>query len=244
MNNDVIREYNEKGELLYSATFPGAFTRAATLTEALAKFPHEIRCYCTWSDDDFRTGEPLLSRVTEEHLTNLQVEDADSDVIFASERNPLSISAYERLKHLALKSAADFTQVCRSIPDPDAILMPHRKTFYGDCPNTAKRIFLHVSKVNNYYFSQLGIEIKEGPELTRGRAEGFEQLEKKKRFLDSDVVEGDGGKLWSIAKLLRRFIWHDRIHARAMVRQGLHHGFLIADPFGFGFGAGSRQSEI
>lgn len=43
---------------------------------------------------------------------------------------------------------------------------------------------------------------------------------------------------WSLRKVLRRFIWHDRIHAKAMARMaaktfGAGH---FTDPFKFGIG--------
>ena len=47
---------------------------------------------------------------------------------------------------------------------------------------------------------------------------GFEVLEAKQNFLQNPVIEGSYGENWSLRKVLRRFIWHDRIHAKAMYR--------------------------
>ena len=33
-------------------------------------------------------------------------------------------------------------------------------------------------------------------------------------FLKNPVISGSYGEEWSLRKLLRRFVWHDRIHAR------------------------------
>jgi len=44
------------------------------------------------------------------------------------------------------------------------------------------------------------------------------------------------GEYWTETKLLRRFIWHDRIHAKALYRHGLKMGMKreeIANPFFF-----------
>ena len=42
------------------------------------------------------------------------------------------------------------------------------------------------------------------------------------------------GERWTLRKLLRRFLWHDRIHARAMWRTAAPlWGSAVADPFGF-----------
>ena len=32
------------------------------------------------------------------------------------------------------------------------------------------------------------------------------------------MQEGSYGEMWSVRKVLRRFVWHDRIHAKAMWR--------------------------
>ena len=48
------------------------------------------------------------------------------------------------------------------------------------------------------------------------RKRGFEQLENTANFLNGRLQEGSYGEMWSVRKVLRRFIWHDRIHAKAM----------------------------
>ena len=50
------------------------------------------------------------------------------------------------------------------------------------------------------------------------RRRGFAEREKQPDFLENPVLEGSYGEFWSLAKVLRRFLWHDRIHARAMWR--------------------------
>jgi hypothetical protein len=50
---------------------------------------------------------------------------------------------------------------------------------------------------------------------------GFEALEKSGNFLSGQVYSGSYGEEWSVPKVLRRFIWHDRIHAKAMFRMGI-----------------------
>ena len=48
------------------------------------------------------------------------------------------------------------------------------------------------------------------------------------------VCTAPDGERWTLRKLLRRFLWHDRIHARAMWRTAAPlWGSAVADPFGF-----------
>ena len=44
----------------------------------------------------------------------------------------------------------------------------------------------------------------------------FEQLEQIPDYLCGRLQEGSYVEMWSVRKVLRRFIWHDRIHAKAM----------------------------
>jgi hypothetical protein len=39
--------------------------------------------------------------------------------------------------------------------------------------------------------------------------------------LDNAVIEGSYDELWSLRKVMRRFLWHDRIHAKAMYRMAI-----------------------
>ena len=45
--------------------------------------------------------------------------------------------------------------------------------------------------------------------------------EKQEDFLRNEVVIGSYDEAWSLRKVLRRFIWHDRIHAKAMYRMAV-----------------------
>ena len=53
------------------------------------------------------------------------------------------------------------------------------------------------------------------------RLRGFEALEGQARYLQNAAFEGSYGEVWTLRKLMRRFLWHDRIHAKAMWRMAL-----------------------
>lgn len=44
---------------------------------------------------------------------------------------------------------------------------------------------------------------------------------KERHFLQNAVIEVSYGEDWSLRKVLRRFVLHDRIHARAMYRMAV-----------------------
>ena len=106
-----------------------------------------------------------------------------------------------------------------SIPDVKKPLCVPRRTFYCDVPSSAEEMYLHTKNVNAYYFGEIGVDADNDGDIYVCRLSGFEKLEAKPDFLSNQVVEGSYGELWCLRKMLRRFLWHDRIHAKAMYRR-------------------------
>ncbi|HPY98445.1 MAG TPA: hypothetical protein PLZ06_05320 [Clostridia bacterium] len=214
-----VWEHNSNDSLIYSSNVIGAFSRGASKEEALKKMPIEIESYFLW------TGEipPSLIKmiITQESATNVSISDADSEVLFETERKDLSIEEYERLKVLVLKSANDFLSLYNSFHDKNQSVLPVRKTFYGTAPRTASEMYLHTKNVNAYYWGEIGLDISNDGTIVENRIRGFEELEARGNFLSGKVYEGSYGEEWSIPKVLRRFLWHDRIHAKAMYRMSI-----------------------
>ena len=211
-----IWEHNGSDTLLYADNFIGAFTRGESKEIALGKMPDEVNSYLKWRGEPL--PELLVPEIIEEKESDLNISDADSDVIFDSEKPPLTKEEYFELKALALKSAEDFLKLYNSIPDKDKTCLHRRNTFYGEIPATAKEMYEHTKNVNSYYFGEIGIEADNCGTILECRQRGFELLEKQAGYLDNKVFEGSYDELWSLRKVLRRFIWHDRIHAKAMYR--------------------------
>ena len=219
MKIKCVWEHNGNDSLLYSGNFIGAYTRGVSKEDALKKMESEIISYCAWAGQSVTL--PLDIIITQEKVSELNVRDADSDVIFDSERTGLTISDYNRLKELALKSADDFYRLYESFPDKNKSCLPERDTFYGKVPRTAEEMYQHTKNVNSYYWGEIGVEVGNEGTILESRTQGFEILEKNDNFLEANVLEGSYGELWSLSKVLRRFIWHDRIHAKALYRMGI-----------------------
>lgn len=214
----LIDEYSADGHLLYAQDYPGAYTRGQDYAAALEKMPGELMSYARFAGDVPADPSDGFT-VVQAKKSALHIEDADSDVLFTSETKPLSEAAYTRLRALCLRSAADFLLLYQAVPDPDAPLLPARRSFYGDVPDTARKMYLHTRNVNAYYFGEIGIAATNGPEIDSCRAAGFRLVERSPDFLENRVFDGSCGEQWTLAKVLRRFLWHDRIHARAMYRR-------------------------
>lgn len=96
-------------------------------------------------------------------------------------------------------------------------------------------MYRHTKNVNSYYWGEIGIEVENSGTILENRMRGFELLENSSEFLNDKIFEGSYGELRSLSKVLRRFLWHDRIHAKAMYRMGVNTFGInkIQNPFHF-----------
>ena len=219
MTINCVWEHNGNDTLLYATNFVGAYTRGESLEIAKAEMPQEIVSYCNWLGMDAAGITEIV--IVGEKRSELTIRDADSDVLFESEKAPLTAEEYKKLKALALKSAQDFLALYDSVPDKNATAAPERKTFYGQVPRTANEMYEHTKNVNTYYFAEIAVDADHDGNIYECRKRGFESLESNPDFLQNTVRKGSYGEDWSLRKVLRRFIWHDRIHARAMYRMAI-----------------------
>lgn len=218
----VIRcvwEHHGEDSLLHAIDYAGAFTRGPNRACAEGKMGEEIASYLEWSHG--APPDAWTVEVVQEKVSDLRIADADSDVLFEEEKAPLSEEEYRQRKALVLKSAEDFWALYQSVPNPDASCLPSRTTFYGPVPRTAREMYQHTKNVNAYYFGEIGVHADNTGTIAACRKRGFERLEQSDGFLNRPAVEGSYGEMWSLRKLLRRFLWHDRIHAKAMYRMAM-----------------------
>lgn len=235
MTINCVWEHNRNDTLLFATDHIGAYTRGESIDVAIAKMPQEIVSYLKWCGEAMDGSDSIEIAVVGEKDSDLDIKDADSDIIFESEKAPLTKEEYEKLKALALKSARDFLALYESIPDKSATAMPERKTFYGQVPRSADEMYEHTKNVNEYYFAEIDVVADNSKDINECRRHGFEALESKYDFLQNPIIKGSYGEDWSLRKVIRRFIWHDRIHARAMYRMAvkLFGAENIANPFCF-----------
>lgn len=96
-------------------------------------------------------------------------------------------------------------------------------------------MYIHTNNVTNYYVGEIGIEISNLTNILENRMYAIQKIEEKEDYLQNKVYKGSYDEEWSLRKVLRRFIWHDRIHAKAMYRMAakIWGKEKIADPFYF-----------
>lgn len=233
MSIHCVWEHNGPDTLLYAVDYPGAFTRGESLEIAMAKMPQEIHAYCKWSK--LKKPENFTCCVVQEKSSTLLICDADSDVLFDAERPTLSAAEYEKLKSLVLASANDFQALYDAVPNHHQSCLAARKTFYSQIPRTAQEMYDHTKSVNAYYFTEIGVDADSEGSIAKCRERGFALLEQQPNYLQNKLFEGSYNELWTLRKVFRRFLWHDRIHAKAMWRMAkkTFPDQYVANPFSF-----------
>lgn len=226
MKIKCVWEHNGNDSLLYSSNFIGAFSRGESKEVTLAKMQDEVSAYLRWKNEATEEMSDITNAsfevcIEQEWASGLDICDADSDVIFAEEKETLSMQEYVELRDLALKSAEDFLLLYNSVPDKHDSVLATKMTFLGPRPRTAYEMYEHTKSVNSYYFGEIGIDADNEGTIYECRKRGFELLEQQESFLSNEVFQGSYGEEWSLRKVLRRFIWHDRIHGKAMYRMAV-----------------------
>ena len=110
-----VWEHNGGDTLLYAADaeFFGVYARGTSREEALQKISRDAAAYCRWRDVPVPGG--FTVEVVQEQESTLQICDADSDVLFDTERPPLTFAEYAALRDRTLRSARDFLALYLSL---------------------------------------------------------------------------------------------------------------------------------
>ena len=232
-------ETNGVGWIGYVAELPGAFVRGPTEEVSLSKGEKEVRRYARWLGLEPKVSCTLLR--TRVHRSGLCVEDADNEILLEYDRGRLNPSTFDRWCQIALFSGACFQELyaaatLRDWRDPAR----DRETFNGPAPCSIREVYQHVDRVQGYYQQCLGLTPDFGScSFTERRRECLARISELYGNNTGLNVRQEGGEEWTTAKALRRYIWHDRIHAKSIVRtlqRQIEEGLLdrFHDPFKFG----------
>jgi len=213
----VAFETNGRGYLGFIVELPGAYIRGRTEKEAIAKVNQEIHSYLRWLSVRYKHDYKI--QIVQRHRSPLTVEDADSEILLEADKAVMEMEEFRNLVDLVWFSGETFVQLYTGAAFKDWVDASRiRKTFYGDNPKTIREIFRHVKNCQYYYLSRMNIiEKTEGDFLTI-RKSCLEKLEALYRKSNNCVILEVDNELWTLKKALRRFIWHDRIHGKAMAR--------------------------
>jgi hypothetical protein len=213
---NVVFETNKRGYLGWIPQYPGAYLRGKTIDDACAKIVCEMREYGEWIDSIIEDNDIEEISIIE---SKLAIEDADSDIILETEKQDyrdIKQFAHEcELAILSAEKAMNIFDACHNKSTIDTTMV--RKTFYGDVYTTIEGQFNHIVNVQDYYLYQIKSEADVKTSLVLGRQNTIRAI-KGKYEKEGNRLYMNGSEEWSIRKVLRRLIWHDRIHMKAIIR--------------------------
>ena len=234
---DAVMEYNDAGVTLWAAAYPGAFARGETVEQAAKKLPAACRRYRLWAKLSSEAAglDQEQVRCVKKYKVDAAVEEGFTTVLLPGERLPMDMAQYTALKTLCLASARDFETLFASIPQKDRALLKSRRTLYGKVPVTARVMLSHVLDSQRSWALLFGVDLGEGQGLLADRKQLFAGLEAQPGFLVNRLYTASDGEQWTLKKLLRRLLWHDTLHGRALYRKAITfwQRERIKNPFGF-----------
>jgi len=214
----IALETNGRGYLGFIVELPGAFIRGKTQEEALAKLSREITSYMKWLG--IRQQLNYRPIIVQTHHCSLMVEDADSEILLDADRKSMSEKEFNFFCDTVQYSGETFLKIYTNAELRDWVDETRiRKTFYGDNPKTINEIFNHVKGCQYYYLSRTQVPFKKIEEdYMKIREFCLKRLSHLYRKHNNSLTFAVDNEQWTLKKILRRFIWHDRIHAKAMLR--------------------------
>lgn len=213
----VALETNGRGVIGFIVELPGAFVRGRTEQEALTKVGSEAKSYGKWLGGDVQVS---VVNIVQRHLSSLAVEDADSEILLEADKGQISTDEFQRLNELARCSGQTFLELCHDVQFKDWVDETKiRPTFYGQTPKTIWETFDHVNRTQYYYLSRTGFSFeKMDSEFMVIRESCLKRLTEIFKSCGNSKVFDTDNELWTLKKILRRFLWHDRIHGKAIAR--------------------------
>jgi len=218
---------------------PGAFVRGETERNALSKVHAEASAYSRWARSPSEPPSEVM--VVQRHNCKLHVEDADCEILLDADRGVMGKAEFKTLADLAIYSGETFDRIYAASELKDWVDTARiRLTFNGQAPKTIQEIFEHVNRTQKYYLSRAGLGL---PEEARDnfleiRRNCLALLEELFNQTGNSTVFNVSDEEWTLKKILRRFIWHDRIHGKSIYRilrkqENLGLTGRIEDPFHF-----------
>ena len=211
-------ETNGKGCLGYILQLPGAYVRAPTEREALSKVMSEMKSYHRWLGA--KPSPSVRTMIVQWHQSQLQVEDADNEILLDVDRKPFLDGEFARLLDLVWYSGETIFKAYEKAELKEWVdESKRRNTFYGTVPSTIQEMLGHVDSSQDFYMARLGVHLENGTndflEIRRRCVDELARLHDD--GINSNLFSSEN-ELWTLKKVLRRLVWHDRIHGKAMIR--------------------------
>jgi len=214
----IAFETNGKGFMGFIEELPGAFIRGRTEDEAISKVNQEANSYLKWLS--ITPSVSFKTQIVQRHQSSLAVEDADNEILLDADKEKMDEENSRNMVDLVWYSGETIHQIYSKSGFKDWIDDSRiRKTFYGENPKSIREIFDHVKYCQYYYLSRMKIAFeKKEEDFMAIRKFCLEKLNEIYCKNNNSLQFEIDNEHWTLKKVLRRFIWHDRIHGKAIMR--------------------------
>ena len=223
------RAFDEDGEAGYLAWIPsclGFATWGETDNEALAKVPDRLLEYILFRE---RCGVPcpLGSELPEVEIAE---QVSGNEILFDWDYQPVTPSLIDETIDLLHGTRTDLLRLAGELSDKALDWNPPYRRFSTWATwRTIREILVHIANVEtHYYLPNIGIrptvssadrKLPWQQNLLIHRNVVIEALQRLKAEQDlSRIHLFDTGGGWSVGKVLRRLVWHERLHSKSIDR--------------------------
>ena len=198
----------------WALDWPGSYAAGQTRDEALRAFVEEIRDYWAWLRKHGEAAppedEPVEVEVVETFQAFKSSPDYEVDGFFAPDAEPVQVEEIPRYLRLLDKSRADLLEVLSQVPSEVFEWKRDERT------RTIRQILHHIARAEVWYLSCLPSS-DPFPMLHDTRTTAKAYLGNLDPVQRSGAVVNAGEK-WSARKVFRRFLYHERYHAKSIRR--------------------------
>ena len=194
---------------------PACFSSATTQQEATAQVPTRIGEYFDWLKGNEQASplanEPIETEAPEVSRSFTSQNDYTVNAFFEGDRKPLDYEEVEYHLWLLDRTRRDLLAVVRQLPR-ETLNRPVAREVRGSILG----ILSHVAGAENWYLDRprLALPDEEMPEEPLARLERVRVHTKARlpELVDDARVVELVGEQWSVRKVLRRALWHERDH--------------------------------
>jgi predicted RNase H-like HicB family nuclease len=219
-----LRLYSEDTDgrsILYALDLPGCYAEGVSEDEAFERFPLAWASYAELlvTRGDMAPQPPERFVIAERFASYVLSDGYEVNALFAPERHPPSRRFIARCQHLLGYSRANLLEAWQAIPADrqDAASAADKRT--------PQQILDHVARAEWWYQSHIA-QHAEGP-LRDHSPDSLAQLACARAALLDWLSTASGEELriisvsdeeWSVRKVLRRALWHERTHTAELAR--------------------------
>ncbi len=193
---------------------PGCFVRADSPPNLVTKAPEAMAEWNTWLDGfapSNKRNDPIDVKVVETFLTKAKASGSQVHAFFEDDKRPLSPQEIDQVTWVLDCSRNDLTSTIQRIPSQFLNSEIENEVFLS-----LNGIIEHIALAEWSYFDKLGLafdrRVMPSEPLTAIKTVRKQTISRLPELTNNRKITEHQGEIWSARKIIRRTIWHERVH--------------------------------